>query len=640
MIPRGIRGRLFLAFGFFAAITGFSSVIAWFAYEGLSASLERIAENDIPVVWLTADLAERGRSITATAPSLMAASNEAERNTTWMDLTLARRQMEALVTRIEQHPSVQGDMDRIRHRIKTVAANLDALDKNVRQRFWYEAQNHEYTERLRWAHADFLDEVEPLTSDARFNIALELDRVVAGGDTRFLSEQLLQEQETLLKLQASVNLLVGLIFRAASVDQTTALAETRLIAGETVGSLREQLKHLGSHSSMLALHQSADAIFDFADGETNLFKLRAEELRFLGVGRRLLGKNEQLVRQLQLGLGELMAQLTRATVEASETSRRVVARAKLSLLGATLGSILVAILLVWLYVGRNLVRRITELDNSMRQIADGDLQSPVPTGGNDEIAEMANALVVFRDTITATKEELVQAGKLAALGQLSAGIAHELNQPLAAIRNYAFNAGLLLERDNAETAAHNLTKISAISARMAEKINHLKKLARRPSGETGPVNLREVFAATLELLQARIRGLEVELVQDPDADDVWVLADAIRLEQVLLNVIGNSLDAMEEAETKRLTLTCVDAGPQVVARIIDTGHGITEPNIAQIFDPFFTTKEVGQGLGLGLSISYNIVKDLGGTIRAWNEPGEGTVFAITLNRAPARAKTQ
>ncbi len=629
----GIRGRLFLAFGFFAAVTGLSSAVAWFAYEGLTESLERITKNDIPVVWLTTELAEGGRSITATAPSLMAASNESEREAIWKDLNQARRRMESLVARIERHPSIRGDRNRVRRHIKTVADNLDALDQNVRQRFWYAAQNHELTERLRWAHADFLDEVEPLTSDARFNIALELDRVAAGGDARYLSEQLLREQETLLKLQASVNLLVGLVFRATSVDQPAALAETRLIAGETVGFLREQLKLLGSRSGLLALHQSADVILDFAHGKESLFALRAEELRFRSVGRDLLGNNAQLVRQLQNRLGELVTRLTRATVEASEASRKVVARAEFLLLGTTLGSILVAILVVWLYVGRNLVRRITELDNSMRRIAEGDLQSPVPTGGKDEIAEMANALVVFRDTISGTKEELVQAGKLAALGQLSAGIAHELNQPLAAIRNYAFNAGLLLERGDTETTAHNLAKISSISTRMADKINHLKKLARRPSGEIGPVKLGDVFAAALELLQTRIRDLGVEVVQTSNASQTWVQADAIRLEQVLLNLLGNSLDAMEETEPKRLTLACVDAGPQVVTRIVDTGHGIAQADMARVFDPFFTTKEVGQGLGLGLSISYNIVKDLGGTMKVWNEPGEGTIFSITLKRA-------
>jgi two-component system C4-dicarboxylate transport sensor histidine kinase DctB len=236
------------------------------------------------------------------------------------------------------------------------------------------------------------------------------------------------------------------------------------------------------------------------------------------------------------------------------------------------------------------------------------------------------------------QDELVQAAKLAALGQMSAGISHELNQPLTAIRAYARNALTYLERARARDVRGNLEIITELTARMAEIVRHLKTFARDSSGPLEDVSIFSVVADTLRFLDNRIRQEGVELACDLPERPIVVRADAVRLEQVLVNLIGNALDAMRESREKRLGITADWTDSTVTLRIRDTGPGIPDAIKEQIFDPFFTTKEVGEGLGLGLSISYSIVKDFGGRLDVDNHADGGALFSLTLERAVALAE--
>ncbi|HEX5515772.1 MAG TPA: ATP-binding protein, partial [Gammaproteobacteria bacterium] len=229
--------------------------------------------------------------------------------------------------------------------------------------------------------------------------------------------------------------------------------------------------------------------------------------------------------------------------------------------------------------------------------------------------------------------ELVQAAKLAALGKVAAGVAHELNQPLAAIRSYAHNAGLLLNAERIEEAKGNLAKISDLTARMAGISNHLKRFARRPAVQLGPVEFTPVVERALALFELRLEHEPVEVVLDLPAG-LRVEAEEIRLEQVLVNLISNALDAMKDQEARRLRIwAAADVQEWVEIRVADSGVGIPEEQVPLIFDPFYTSKRVGAGLGLGLSISYNIVKDFGGSLSVVATGPDGTVFQMRLNHA-------
>lgn len=231
--------------------------------------------------------------------------------------------------------------------------------------------------------------------------------------------------------------------------------------------------------------------------------------------------------------------------------------------------------------------------------------------------------------LRSTQNELVQAGKLAMLGQMAAGITHELNQPLAAIRAFADNAITFLARGQTVPAEENLAHISAASARMGTIIGQLKGFARKSHGTVSSVDLAQSIQVSAALLQNEFRRQEVTLeivVHDP----VQVVGDAVRTEQVLINLMRNALDAVEHADIRRVVVQLTHEGDEAVIRIHDSGPGIPQQVVPHLFEPFFTTKAPGKGLGLGLAISSSIVQAMNGQLTAHNHADGGAEFVVRL----------
>jgi two-component system C4-dicarboxylate transport sensor histidine kinase DctB len=228
-----------------------------------------------------------------------------------------------------------------------------------------------------------------------------------------------------------------------------------------------------------------------------------------------------------------------------------------------------------------------------------------------------------------TQADLIQAGKLAGLGQMSAALSHEFNQPLAAAKTYADSAALLIERGRTAEASDNVRRISGLIDRMASISRHLRNFARKPNEKLGPVRLDEVMRDTLEIVAVRLKAADAEMDTDL-GDELAVLAGSVRLQQVLVNVISNAADAVEGLDDRRLSVRAWREGGRVVLTVRDRGAGVAPAVAERIFDPFYTTKGVGRGLGLGLSISYNIIKDFGGSLTVSNHPEGGAVFRIEL----------
>jgi two-component system, NtrC family, phosphoglycerate transport system sensor histidine kinase PgtB len=230
------------------------------------------------------------------------------------------------------------------------------------------------------------------------------------------------------------------------------------------------------------------------------------------------------------------------------------------------------------------------------------------------------------------EEELVQAGKLAALGQFSAGIAHELNQPLSAIRYLLHNAEKLLDQGKAETHKENLVKIEELVVRMAKMINHLKTFARFQPDTLDKVSVNQSIDRALELLSGKVEKVGAKVNLLGESGGVTAYADSARLEQVLVNILSNGLDAaaLGDEEAKTISVTVTEQEQYVLIEVCDSGSGIEADPPETVFDPFYTTKEVGRGLGLGLSIAYNLVKGFGGGISAANSKQGGACFTITL----------
>ncbi|MEL6466696.1 MAG: ATP-binding protein [Pseudomonadota bacterium] len=221
--------------------------------------------------------------------------------------------------------------------------------------------------------------------------------------------------------------------------------------------------------------------------------------------------------------------------------------------------------------------------------------------------------------------DLVQAGKLSALGQMSAGLSHELNQPLMAIQTYANNAQAFLDRGKADRTQDNLGRIADMAHRMGRIIKNLRAFSRQESEPAVRVDLVHVVQSAVELTTPRMRTEDVTLHLDTPQTPIWVSGGEVRLGQVFVNLISNAIDAMAGRDTRQLTISVKNTS----VTITDTGPGIETPD--RVFDPFYSTKEVGasEGMGLGLSISYGIVQGFGGEIHGNNGP-QGAVFTVDL----------
>lgn len=254
---------------------------------------------------------------------------------------------------------------------------------------------------------------------------------------------------------------------------------------------------------------------------------------------------------------------------------------------------------------------------------------------NDKLVEEVRERRDAENRLRQTQTELIQAGKLAALGQMSAALSHEFNQPLAAVKSYADNAIQFLARGREEETRENIRRISAMADRMASISKHLRNFARRPQEKVRPVELVPVMQDALAILQGRLEAGRVDVRLDLPDEPAWVIGGHVRLQQVIVNLLNNALDAMEDQEGPVIEVELSRVGDRWSLKIRDHGPGIDEETIGKIFDPFFTTKTPGRGLGLGLSISYNIIRDFGGRLLAQNHEKNGAVFSLELQAAQA-----
>ena len=246
-----------------------------------------------------------------------------------------------------------------------------------------------------------------------------------------------------------------------------------------------------------------------------------------------------------------------------------------------------------------------------------------------EIAERYQA----QKALQTTQNELIQAGKMAVLGQMSAGITHELNQPLTALHTMTDNALVLLDRGNIEAAKNNLSTILQIIERMGKITRQLKVFARKSTSSLAAVPIRKAIMNAMLLVDQRIQLEKVSFKQFVPNNEVFALGDSNRLEQVLVNLFNNALDSMQNSTNRCLTVEVHDMEGRIFISVTDTGPGIPEEVLNHLFEPFFTTKEQGVGLGLGLVISEQIVREFEGILSGANAPDSGAVFTVELRAA-------
>jgi C4-dicarboxylate-specific signal transduction histidine kinase len=245
---------------------------------------------------------------------------------------------------------------------------------------------------------------------------------------------------------------------------------------------------------------------------------------------------------------------------------------------------------------------------------------------------MGRQLKASDQAVTAAYSQIIQASKLATLGQMATSIAHELNQPLNVIRMAAGNSRRKISNGTVDPEYLNakLERIEEQTARAAAIIDHMRMFGREANEELEPINPRAMVTNALDLMGEQLRLAGIEIVTELAQDCPSVIGHTIQMEQVVLNLLSNAKDAMAESEgEKKITLRVFEDDKGVHITAEDAGGGIPEDVLPRIFEPFYTTKEMGKGTGLGLSVSYGIINDMNGTIIAENV-NDGARFTITL----------
>ena len=240
-----------------------------------------------------------------------------------------------------------------------------------------------------------------------------------------------------------------------------------------------------------------------------------------------------------------------------------------------------------------------------------------------EIAERERV----QENLAVAEQTLAQSSKLAALGEMSAAVSHELNQPLAAMKTYLAGARLLLNRNRPDEALSSFQRIDDLLERMGAITKQLKSYARQSGDTFEPVNLGDALSSALAMMEPQLRQRHVNITRTLPKNPVQVMGDRVRVEQVMINLLRNAMDATEGADEPTIDILLA-AGETAVLTVRDNGHGID--NFDNLFEPFYTTKQPGDGVGLGLAISSGIVNDLGGRLTARNASGGGAVFEVQL----------
>lgn len=311
--------------------------------------------------------------------------------------------------------------------------------------------------------------------------------------------------------------------------------------------------------------------------------------------------------------------------------------------GAVSAAFLILLVLYWSQ--RRRIERQKQAASRLLEQVNADLEHQVDlrtqelTDANELLRREVAERQQTEKTLRAAQDELVHAGKMAVLGQLAASITHELTQPLGGIRTLAGNAAEFMRRGNHAAAQDNLTIVARLVDQMARIIEPLKSFSRKSSAAPGATDAGRVVEQALFLFQLRVRHERVR-VDNRCAPGQWtVWCDANRLEQVLVNLVGNALDAMREADPRVLTLSAehrtVAGVPMVALTVRDSGKGLSETDLQRLFEPFYTTKPSGAGLGLGLAICRDLAAEFGGDLQAHNHPEGGACFVLTVPVGPA-----
>ena len=699
-----ISTKLYFGIGTTVALTVAASLVGWFSFNEVGEVQNRVNEGSVPEMAAAFGVAQFSNELVAAAPRLAAATPEDfDLVSASIDETYAA--FEARLVVLEGTGANQVRHDRIRGLGDTLKANIDAIRSDKSELFDLAVRKVELQAELDDLSAQMDDVIIPALDDQLFYTMTGFQNIGEPPAPRseHFSEQELNHYRHLAEIQADANIATQLLASAFGLSEAATIEPLR----ERFESVRGRLERSLSTVRDDPVHEQFAPIFGrlfTLGGEQSGFDLRAKELELVRLQEDLVARNRDIAVALVAHVNVLVERAQINVEKATGDSEDAMERGRALLLAISAVGVGGAVLIA-LRVGRVLMRRLARLSAWMRRMAGGDLQATEEIEGRDEVADMAAALEVFRrhalevqrlnlvellaDELKEKNEQLqdvladlqkaqdqiVMREKLAALGELTAGVAHEIKNPLNFVQNFSEVSAELIDElrealdeisdapsddqksyvlEIAQDLTDNLERIRSHGDR-ANRIVHDMLMMGRDTGEWQVADINSLLEEHTRLAYHAARAndsdFQLDLKFDLDASIGRIEVIPRDLSRVFLNLVGNAGDATDERrralwaakeEGERLDetyeptlwLSTRRGADGIEIRIRDNGNGIPPEVADKIFNPFFTTKPTDRGTGLGLAISSDVVRQHGGTIRVESEPGQGAEMIIELPLEP------
>ncbi len=693
-----ISTQLFAAFGVAVLFTVTASLVAWFSMDRVGDAQTKVTEVSVPEMESAFGVAEYSNELVAAAPRLATASTPSEVSAVWQEISAAKQQYQERLSTLEQiTPEKAG---RIGAQIEMLENNVITIRDRMGTVFFLNRQSDALLDKMAALKAELEHVLIPAVDDGHFYILTgrsELGALVAPYPVHF-SESQFGIYRRLTALQAETNIAFQELSSVFSIFEPSLVEAQEERFESSTARIDRNLAALGNPELEAVLIPLYARLKELGLNEGGVFLTLQSKLKLADGQSRLLALGQEQSANLLTEVDELVKIAALSAQEATQASSQAISTGLSLLLAISVISIGGAMLISWLFVGRVILRRINMLSGRMREMAEGNLEEEVVVSGQDELAEMASALEVFRhNSLEALRLNLVEElnrelegkntelevvlsdlhkaqgqivvrEKLAALGEVTAGVAHEIRNPLNFVKNFSEaseellvemkevldeggkNPDIDLISDISKDLTDNLERIRYHGDRANRIVNDMLMMGR------GSSNWQEVQLNTLLLehsmlayQSARAGDTEFQLTLEQELDESIEQIQAIPqdLSRTFLNIVGNACQATDEKRRlleqqginfegyqPTVWLKTRDMGNNVEIRIRDNGTGMSEEVAEKIFNPFFTTKPANQGTGLGLAITNDIIRQHGGTIGVESEVGEYTEMIIVLPKSP------
>ncbi len=701
--------QLYLGIGGAVLLTMIASLVGWFSFNRVGEVQSLVNDGSIPEMVTAFRVAQQSGNLVAAAPRLTVASAE-DFETVSEQVAKERQAFEVQLENLMQQVEVEKGLNTlVRENATVLISNIETLERDVEVLFELNELSNGRQEEL-VALQFKLESILVEAIDDQIFYILTGFRILgqpAVPRVQHASDLEIDRYRHLSELQSDTTLATQLLANAFNVSEEPLLEPLRERFEATASRINLSLDGLGQDPWRDEVSPTFEHLFALGTsgvGNRSIFDLVAQEIRLLNHQRELIELNQEVGLELVARVEGLVGGARARAQSAAQTSTLAIQTGRSLLLAVNILSIVGALTIAWLFVGRVLLQRLNLLSDRMRGMAEGDLEATVTIQGQDEIAEMAAALEVFRrhalevqrlnlvekladelqdkneqlESVLAdlqrAQDQIVMREKLAALGELTAGVAHEIRNPLNFIKNFAEASEELLEELQEESEqifndeavslsqdqkelvqelntdlTDNLQRIRSHSERANRIVQGMLRMGRG-SGDLQSTDINSLLDEHTRLAYHSARAtdqefmLSINMDLDPEVGPIEVVPQD--LGRVFLNMVSNACYATNE---KRYQLENGDSQEDesvpyvptlwlktlwqedcMFITIRDNGNGMPKDVVDKIFNPFFTTKPTDQGTGLGLSLSNDIVREHGGTIKVESEPGRFTEMTVEL----------